>query len=320
GRACPATDAATGSVGGEVLDISTRVPLQQVEVTIGWSDAPEPEERPEEETDARGTFLFCDIPAGARVLVRAEYLNEVDLGRPIAVEAGEHAAIQLELDAPHIVITGRVVEAGSGGEIAAAVIRLRDTPLSVATDEDGRFALRTVPPGVYNVDVEHLAYTNVADSIVAAYGANLELLVRMAPDAIPLEPLTVTVRSLLLERNGFYTRQERGHGTFLTRNEIGRVMALQASDVLRTVSGIRLQRRSGGFGMMPVGRGNCGFRYFHDGVREGPRFEIDDIPPEWIEALEIYKGASTVPIEFSPFMHEARGSCGLIVIWTKDRV
>ncbi|MGH7504930.1 MAG: TonB-dependent receptor plug domain-containing protein, partial [Longimicrobiales bacterium] len=195
-----------------------------------------------------------------------------------------------------------------------------DTPLSATTDEGGRFAMRTVPPGEYDVDVEHLAYTSLADSIVAEFGTNLELLVRMAPDAIPLDPLIVTVRSLMLERNGFYERQERGHGTFITRSDIGRVMPLQSSDVLRTVSGIRLERRRGGFGMIPVGRGNCGFRYFLDGVRVGAGFEIDDIPPEWIEALEIYKGAATVPMEFSPFMREPRANCGLIVIWTKDRV
>jgi hypothetical protein len=316
-RVCVATEPATGGVRGVVLDVVTGSPLQQARVSIDWSGAPVPDERPEQRTDALGTFLFCEIPLGATVVVRGEYMQEVVMGRPVTIATVEGTSVLLSLPAPHIRIRGRIVEAGSGSPIHTAAIRLRGTPLMQTTDEDGSFTFEGVPPGEYDVDVDHLAYTALSDSIVVEAGTNMEVAVRMAPNAIPLEPLRVTVRSLMLERNGFYVRQERGHGTFFTRNDIHRV--LRSSDVLRNVSGIQMRPHRSGFGVVPVGRANCGFRYFVDGTRVGPGFEIDDIPPQWIEALEVYKGVSTVPPEFAAFAHENRATCGLIVIWTRNR-
>ena len=38
---------------------------------------------------------------------------------------------------------------------------------------------------------------------------------------------------------------------------------------------------------------------------------------EWIEALEVYHGPATTPIEFSAMPTEYRSDCGVIVIWTR---
>lgn len=91
----------------------------------------------------------------------------------------------------------------------------------------------------------------------------------------------VTVRSLLLERFGFYERQQRGIGSYITRQEIERRPRMLASDLLREIAGIRLVRRTSGIGFAPVGRGNCGFRYVLNGARVGLGFEIGDIAGEW---------------------------------------
>ena len=69
-----------------------------------------------------------------------------------------------------------------------------------------------------------------------------------------------------------------------------------------------------------IGEEGRGFRYILDGARVGTGFEIDDLEVEWIEALEIYQGISTMPAEFSALMHDERGSCGLIVIWTRNDI
>jgi hypothetical protein len=316
---CPAGSGTVGSLSGTVLDVASEVPLRDAKVILTWSGAPPPRRRPEQRTDAIGGFRFCDVPAGSRARVRVEYLDNAEIGEVVTIVAGQEAPVTVRVKAAHVAVQGRVIEEGTGAPIADATLRIDGSPLARTSDAAGRFNFDGLPAGEYRVHAEHLAYTSLTDSLSVDLGTNVTVEVRMATNAIPLDPIVVDARSLMLERRGFYMRKDRGLGTFLTRDRIDRVMPLQPSDVLRGVAGIRMERRRGGFGYAPVGRAGCGFRYFVDGARIGPGFEIDDVPVEWIEALEVYHGISTVPAEFAPVMHEQRGTCGLIVIWTKNR-
>jgi hypothetical protein len=47
--------------------------------------------------------------------------------------------------------------------------------------------------------------------------------------------------------------------------------------------------------------------------RDLPAFTIDHIPPEMIEAIEVYRGAAEIPIEY----RTAGSVCGVVLIWTK---
>jgi hypothetical protein len=47
--------------------------------------------------------------------------------------------------------------------------------------------------------------------------------------------------------------------------------------------------------------------------RDLPAFTIDHIPPEMIEAIEVYRGAAEIPIEY----RTAGSLCGVVLIWTK---
>jgi len=58
-------------------------------------------------------------------------------------------------------------------------------------------------------------------------------------------------------------------------------------------------------------RGACPFQIRGDGQ---PTFDRgpDWIPPEWIEAVEVYHGFDT-PIEYTSIF----GDCGVVLIWTR---
>ena len=45
--------------------------------------------------------------------------------------------------------------------------------------------------------------------------------------------------------------------------------------------------------------------------------ELDDLPPAWVVAIEVYRGGSTSPIQWGSTGRGDRGpQCGTIAIWT----
>jgi len=309
----------TGVVRGRVTDVETRVPLRGASVVLSWRESGARRSRTlEAESDTAGVFTFCGAPVGERLMVRARFAGESSRGEAVEVGAAGEADVEIAVDAPHARILGRVLEARTGRPIAAATIELRGTPLRHVTVEDGRFTFPAVPPGGYDMIVSHIGYRAVRDSVRLLFGTNMEVTIQLGPDAVAHTPIEVVVRSLALERNGFYERQQRGFGDYITRETIDARSPGRASDLLTGLPGVRLVPRTGGFGSIPVGRGECPFRYVLNGSRVGPGFEIDDITPGWIEAIEIYRGIATIPSQFVPLTGEYRANCGLIIIWTRS--
>jgi hypothetical protein len=63
-------------------------------------------------------------------------------------------------------------------------------------------------------------------------------------------------------------------------------------------------------------RGNVGRRcppqlFVHATPYSG---DVDDFPPDVVEAMEVYSGSSEMP----PELNVGRALCGAIVIWTRD--
>ena len=93
----------------------------------------------------------------------------------------------------------------------------------------------------------------------------------------------------------------------LTREDLMEFSPSFVSELFRRIPGVRVEggavvgRRSG-FG------GQCQLRIFLDGLpMDG--WDFDSIPPEYLEAMEVYQGLS-VPIQYGP-------SCGVVLFWTR---
>ncbi|MCI0435635.1 MAG: TonB-dependent receptor [Gemmatimonadetes bacterium] len=312
--------ATTAIVEGSVVDEATRIPLQSVTVHLSWF-APDGRRRSERtETDRHGTFRFCDAPVGVVLSVSADKSDADGRAESMILSAGERNIVQLRAEAGYSRVRGRVIDHQTGRPIPSVSFSLGPDALHRLTGEDGAFVLDSVPPGFYTIRVQHVAYAEVVDSIGIDLFARLELTVRLAPAAIPIDPIEVVVRSGVLERRGFYERQERGIGTFVTREQIDATHPLAGTDLLRRIAGIRLATRRNGFGLIAVGRGDCPFRFVIDGLRVHHSFSLDEMPPTWIEGLEIYKGPSEAPIEYAGLSADPNGNCGVIVVWTRIRI
>ena len=302
-----------GTIAGMVTDSTTQLPLAEAEVTIAWEGT-----RREVKTDSAGTFQVCDVAPATLVQLNGEFYRQKTSAAPVELAAGERRDVDMRIDAPHARVDGRVVEQNSGRSIVAAAIVFGVAGPSQVSDDNGRFQVE-LPPGRFPVQITHVAYTGINDSLGVEIGTISKVTVNMLPNVIPLDAIEVEVRSLRLERTGFYDRQARGHGSFMARRDFGSRQPHSASDILRIQPGIRIVPSRFGTSSVVVGRGNCPFRYFVDGVRIGETFQIDDIPADWIEAIEIYRGASTVPVQFRLPPSEINANCGIIAIWTRDR-
>lgn len=90
-----------GDVGGRVVDAQTSEPVEGVLVSIDESTV--------ELTNARGVFVFSDVPAGPHSLT-FEHIAYGQHTRSVSVEAGGEVAIQVRISAQAIELGPLVVE------------------------------------------------------------------------------------------------------------------------------------------------------------------------------------------------------------------
>lgn len=306
-------------IRGTLVDSTTSLPLEGAGVVLRWGADRNGElrEKSEAETDHQGRFRLCDAPLGEPVLVRADFWSGHTELRLTPTDSA--AQLTLELDAPHSLLQGRVVDQNNRA-VAGASVRLEGLVDARITDPEGAFSFGRVPPGRYEVTVEHLAFTTVLDTLELDFATGVEATIRVAPGVIALDPITIVVRSLVLERNGFYDRQKYAHGQFITRQQIESQHLQESADILARLPGVRLQPRRFGDRSVATARAGCPMRFIVDGTRTTPNYSMDYVGLHDIEGIEVYLGPSQVPTEFSAFPGETGGSCGVVIVWTRQNL
>jgi hypothetical protein len=202
-------------------------------------------------------------------------------------------------------------------EVALGIIAIHQ---ATRTDDHGLFALPGVPKGPVDVSVRRIGYQPLLVRFVVSGAAADSIRVVMAELPEVLEAVTVSAaeRHRRQRIEDFYWRRARGIGTYFTREEILSRRASVPSDILRTAKGIRFVRTAGGTGVRfntaPSNvRIGCAPMIWIDGQR-APGMEIDEIPLNDIEGIELYNGASTTPAEF---WQANSVQCGTIVVWSR---
>jgi len=188
------------------------------------------------------------------------------------------------------------------------------------TDSLGFFRLRALAAGPATVSVRRLGFRPATfevqlhdetdDSVSVKLQENVQVLEAMRADA-SLEKQYIALAD-------FFRRRSRGSGTFFTRDDIERHHSNLLSDVLREAPGVRVLRgrTRGGvrFQSAESKSRDCPPQYWLDGRRVNGA-ELDDFPAGDVEALEVYDGPSTMPLQFSQSV--SAYTCGAIVIWSR---
>jgi hypothetical protein len=175
--------------------------------------------------------------------------------------------------------------------------------------------------------------------------------VTLRPIATQLDRIAVEAEEVIRypQLEAFYRRKQSATGgTFITREDIERVAGRRTSDILRRVAKIELDcysdkigsdeclsrnrrgrvprpvstvapgTRRGGVVIIEeppnddVGVDRCDMEIFLDGQRTA--LKVDEIPVNWIGAIEVYSGLATTPPGLGA------GQCGVIAIWTTSSV
>ncbi len=262
------------------------------------------------------------VDAGCRVLNTDARWSLAGLGLLVLAAGSPDLTAQA---APRI-LRGRVVAEGTRQPLAGAEVVLMDLGRLSRTGLSGSFELQ-VPPPPYRVQVRRIGYHARAYRIKNP-ADTLEVEFFLAPAAVQLDSISVLGKAASVsgrladfERR----RQVSATGQFLTLDDLTRYGDNRLGDALRRVRGIRVVPFGTGGQTVVSMRGVSGFSgescylaVWLDGIlvtSPGRPYDLEVQRIARLAAVEVYSGPAQVPIEF-----DAPGnSCGVLVLWTKDR-
>jgi hypothetical protein len=215
---------------------------------------------------------------------------------------------------------GRVIGAvrDSGG-VAVSAAQVSSAGFRTLTDTGGRFVLPGLPLGSITVSVRRLGFEPRDTAVVVVDGQMDSLLVVLV--VIPQELAGITTEAETRSRRWlteFHRRKQGNVGTFFDRKQIEERHVQRVSDLMRRLPGVRVGVDRNGRQQMRMGRASggrdCPPDFWIDGVR-ATGLNVDDVPLQDVEALEIYKGPSGIPPELNSRF--GNPGCGAVVIWTR---
>jgi hypothetical protein len=296
----------TFAVSGTVVDQTTGEPLQYSVVGI-------PGQQSWDLTDENGVFELTEIEAGPyrfMVLRRGYYYADqnVNFAGPMNIQVDMSPEEENNPVGPGEVI-GQIRDQESGRPIEGVTVELVPANQTVETDGQGNFRFQDVSTGAVLLRSRRVGYQPREDTTAAFPGITVDVKLTLAAAAIPLDPIVVVARSPFLAARGFYRRGESSNGFQAGRQEIEETTFNDLLPLFRRVSGVRMQRDRFGTPVLTNSRSrDCVLLTFIDGMRT-PGFDMGTMPPEHVEALEVYLGVS-VPMEYDH-------SCGVVLIWTR---
>jgi hypothetical protein len=212
------------------------------------------------------------------------------------------------------------VHDSAGLGIVGVEILLAGSMTRFETDENGRFVLSKVPAGPLSLRFRRLGYRPDTVDLMVMAGQTLPLDVAIGRVALGLAPVVVRARETLTGwRVGFYDRRDQGAGHFLTKEDLEKRNPSMLTDMFRMIPGVQV--RSVGSSMLRQVRfrgGRCAPLTWLDGAPlNAGEFDLDALSPRSIEAMEVYSGPASVPLQFQSSRNLAT-SCGAIIIWSRE--
>lgn len=215
-----------------------------------------------------------------------------------------------------------VVKDPGGAPVEGAIVEIPGT--GTRTDAKGSFRLFTAEIDTVTLAVRRPGFSPI-EALISANGRQWDtVMVEMQQLATALPSARVTEERVLRGGlKGFYERKDQAiSGLFVGREEIAARHTSTLSDLLQTRRGITLVPLAGSrlrkgvrFATYSGTRGRgCVPDMWVDGQR-ARGMELDDLPPNTVEGMELYDSFATVPFDFAHSTNSV--PCGTIVVWTR---
>lgn len=219
-----------------------------------------------------------------------------------------------------------------------------DSVTQAVSDARGRFTVTSPEPGSFFMLAAALGYEETRAGIFElGRDGRMQVEYRLPSEPLPLDALMVSVDRPVVDhhlvRNGFVRRLQRGVGRFITPHDIEQSTARSTEALFEQIPSFRVgtpRSQVGGLNipmphlgetvqiMTPVGL--CTPMAYVDGrpAPLDPRTGVTlshHVPITDVEAIEVYRRAAEIPVEFSPGSQDLSDTeltgCGLILVWTK---
>jgi len=186
------------------------------------------------------------------------------------------------------------IKSNTGSTLVGATVKIQNSSWGTISDDNGYFRISNIPQGSYVLVVSAIGYKAIKRDVTLTAGADLKLTLSIAEDPAQMETVNVIGRTKVQEVN-----KQAFNVTAIDAKKLYN-STLDISGALDKVAGVRV-RESGGvgsnFNVSINGFSGRHIRYFIDGIpmdNFGSSFQINNIPINLAERVEVYKGV--VPI------------------------
>lgn len=221
----------------------------------------------------------------------------------------------------------------NGIPLARAEVIIVGTGLRAIANDSGVYEFLAVPVGRIKIVARRIGFEPDEQRTTLELGKHKQV-------DFELKGLPELLDSVMVREAGgngrmsdFWARRLVGVGAFLTHDDIERRRPMRSSDLLRTVTGVKVVQGESGFDKPAIimgrnavltrgGRANqpqlandCHVSYYVDGSWVPPgTFHMDDLSPLMLEAVEVYRGPAEIPVRF----RQRETACGVIALWTRE--
>ena len=328
----------TGLLIGHLRDADTRSPRKGsvtvlwMELTIGQGGIRRDRQQVPIKTDDLGWFAMCGLPSDAVLQASAQAGDEESGAVELQVPAAglllrdflvsradslvpvydDSSAVKGVLPLPMLrrgsARVSGVVHNDKGRPVANAQVSVPGTGVDGRTEETGTFQLGGLPSGTQTVEVRAIGFEpkRVAVDLTRERLTTVDVVLDRPVQTLDAVKIYGKGNSAMAE---FQRRLKAGWGHILTPADIARRNAFQATDLFRTIPGVRVAQGRG-FSNTILVRG-CKPTVYLNGMRmdDEAASDIDMlVTASELTAVEVYTAASR-PAEFFG------NSCGSVVLW-----
>lgn len=235
------------------------------------------------------------------------------------------------------VITGTVRQDDSRKPVAGVEVLIEKPKRQTVTDAEGRFVFEGVPKGDRVLLFRSVGFRPIRYGVRVGEADTIRADALLMSFAVTLDPIKVSAPASTGRLMGIDERVRLGVGVFVDSAALRRSEAVRLGDLIGRQPGLQVDRtRTGAFAMGvgqvgPFGE-KCPMSIMVDGAMiyrsTGVQIHTKQIAPEPLapppdlnaflgvadlQAIEIYRRASEVPVEFGG----RNTACGVIVLWTR---